>query len=81
MAWCEFMTTAEISDKLVTYGNIKKPMSTRQLGMLLAKMGFPKKKVHISATSVRGWMVYKRETDEINLAKKSGTSGQPDNLF
>ena len=56
-------------------------MSTRQLGMLLAKMGFPKKKVHISATSVRGWMVYKRETDEINLAKKSGTSGQPDNLF
>jgi predicted P-loop ATPase len=41
----EFMTTAEISDKLVSYGGIKKPMSIRQLGMLLAKRGFQKKQV------------------------------------
>ena len=77
----EFMTTAEISDKLVTYGGIKKPMNTRQLGVLLGKMGYTKKKLHMSATSVRGWMVYERKTDEINLAKKSGTSGQADNIF
>jgi hypothetical protein len=77
----EFMTTAEISDRLVTYGGIKKPMSTRQLGVLLSKMGFTKKKMHISDTSVRGWIVYERKIDEINLAKKSGTSGQADNIF
>jgi hypothetical protein len=77
----KFMTTAEISDRLVTYGGIKKPMSTRQLGVLLSKMGFTKKKMHISDTSVRGWIVYERKIDEINLAKKSGTSGQADNIF
>jgi predicted P-loop ATPase len=77
----EFMTTAEISDRLVTYGSIKKPMSTRQLGVLLSKMGFTKKKMHMSDTSVRGWIVYERKIDEINLAKKSGTSGQADNIF
>ena len=77
----EFMTTAEISDRLVTYGGIKKPMSTRQLGVLLSKMGFTKKKMHMSDTSVRGWIVYERKIDEINLAKKSGTSGQADNIF
>ena len=65
----EFMTTAEISEKLVTYGGIKKPMSTRQLGVLLSKMGFTKKQVYISGGYLRGWIVYKRETDEIKRAK------------
>ena len=65
----EFMTTAEISDKLVTYGGIKKPMSTRQLGVLLSKMGFTKKQVYISGGYLRGWIVYKRETDEIKRVK------------
>lgn len=31
----EFMTTAEISDKLVTYGGIKKPMFASRLGTVL----------------------------------------------
>ncbi len=66
----EFMTTAEISERLVTYGNIKKPMKTRQLGMLMAKKGFQKKQVFLSGTNVRGWMVYNRQIDEIKLAKK-----------
>ena len=66
----EFMTTAEISDRLVTYGGIKRPMSIRQLGMLLSKKGFEKKQVYLSGSTVRGWMVYKRDTDEITLAKK-----------
>ena len=80
----EFMTTAEISDKLVSYGGIKKPMSLRQLGMLLAKRGFQKKQVYLSGSNVRGWIVYKRHTDEIELLKKidshSATS-QPTNLY
>ena len=80
----EFMTTAEISDKLVSYGGIKKPMSIRQLGMLLAKRGFQKKQVYLSGSNVRGWIVYKRHTDEIELLKKidshSATS-QPTNLY
>ena len=33
----EFMTTAQISERLVTYGNIKKPMSVSRLGMLLGQ--------------------------------------------
>jgi hypothetical protein len=32
----QFMTTAEISDKLVSWGSIKKPMSMSRLGMVNA---------------------------------------------
>ena len=64
------MTTAEISDRLVTFGGIKKPMITRQLGMLLSKKGFIKKTMYISGTMVRGWIVYQRESDELKLAKR-----------
>ena len=77
----EFMTTAEISEILVTYGNIKKPLNTRQLGMLMTKKGFQNKKVSISGVSLRGWMVYKRDHDEIKRVKKERTSGQPDNQY
>ena len=80
----EFMTTAEISDRLVTYGGIKKPMSIRQLGMLLGKKGFEKKQVYLSGSTVRGWMVHKRDTDEITLAKKKEinyASMQPSDIF
>ena len=77
----EFMTTAEISDKLVTYGGIKKPMNTRRLGMLLGKQGFEHKKASISGVAVRGWMVYQRQSDEIKIAKTIRTSGQHDNQF
>ena len=34
-----FMTTAEISDKLVIKGSIKKPMSLSRLGMVLQAAG------------------------------------------
>ena len=70
----EFMTTAEISDRLVSHGGIKKPMSTRQLGVIMGKMGFQKAQVRISGTCVRGWMVYKRDQDEITRAKRIGAS-------
>ena len=64
----EFMTTAEISERLVTYGNIKKPMALSRLGMVLGAHGFTKKM--IGAKRLRGWLVYQRDTDEIN-AKRS----------
>ena len=77
----EFMTTAEISEKLVTYGGIKKPMNTRQLGILLKKKGFIGKRLSLSGSTVRGWMVYQRQIDEIKLAKQTMTLGRPDNIF
>ena len=70
----EFMTTAEISDRLVSHGGIKKPMSTRQLGVIMGKMGFQKAQVRISGTCVRGWLVYKRDQEEIISAKRIGAS-------
>ena len=70
----EFMTTAEISDWLVSHGGIKKPMSTRQLGVIMGKMGFQKAQARISGTCVRGWLVYKRDQDEIISAKRIGAS-------
>ena len=65
----KFMTTAEISDKLVTYGNIKKPMAVNHLGMLLCKAGYKSVKKHIGSRSLRGWIVYERTTDEINIGR------------
>jgi hypothetical protein len=60
----EFMTTAEISDRLVAYGGIKKPMSLNRLGVLLGKAGYKKKTV--GKQRVRGWIVYKLNDNEIN---------------
>lgn len=59
----QFMTTAEISDKLVTRGSIKKPMSLSRLGMLLQQAGYQSKR--IGKTRTRGWIVYERPLDEV----------------
>jgi hypothetical protein len=60
----KFMTTAEISERLVFYGNIKNPMSLSRLGALLSqrkfislRRGFPQR---------RGWVVYERDSQEID---------------
>ena len=63
----EFMTTAEISERLVTYGNIKKPMALSRLGMLLSAHGYEKKTIGVKR--LRGWLVYQRDTNEINSNK------------
>ena len=60
----EFMTTAHISERLVTYGNIKKPMALNRLGILLAAHKYQKKT--IGPKRLRGWLVYQRDTNEIN---------------
>ena len=66
----EFMTTAQISERLVSYGNIKKPMSVSQLGMLLGKAGYKAVRRRITQVLTRGWLVYQRDSDGLNALKK-----------
>ncbi len=60
----KFMTTAEISDKLVIKGSIKKPMSLSRLGMVLQAAGYKSKRIGKSGT--RGWIVRELDAEEIN---------------
>ena len=62
--YIQLMTTAEISDKLVSRGSIKKPMSMSRLGMLLKKAGY--RDVRRGEQRTRGWIVYERTLDEVN---------------
>ena len=66
----EFMTSAQISERLVTYGGIKKPMAMSQLGKVLGKAGYTSVRRSIGGSQVRGWLVYPRSSDEINANKK-----------
>lgn len=66
----EFMTTAQISERLVTYGGIKKPMALSQLGKVLGKAGYTSVRRSIGGAQVRGWLIYPRSLDEINANKK-----------
>lgn len=58
-----FMTTAEISDKLVIKGSIKKPMPLNRLGMIMKKAGYTQKCL---GGKVRGWLVRELDADEVN---------------
>jgi hypothetical protein len=64
----EFMTTAQISERLVTYGNIKRPMALNRLGVLLGQMGY--KKVRSGKQRICGWIVYRYTSDEIESRKR-----------
>ena len=66
----EFMTTAEISDRLVTYGGIKKPMSIRKLNTILERHEFRAARPYVDGKQVRGWLVYRRKQDEIEIKQK-----------
>ena len=66
----EFMTTAQISERLVTYGNIKKPMAIGRLGMLLGQKGYRSVTRGSKQSRIRGWIVYQRDTQEITANKK-----------
>ena len=70
----QFMTTAEISDKLVTMGSIKRPMPLNRLGMLLKKTGY--KDTRRGPQRIRGWYVYERTSDEINANRNKKEDGQ-----
>ena len=65
----KFMTTAEISEKLVTYGNIKKPIGLRQLGNILSNKGYTPQRVSLDGIRQRGWVVYERTVDELQSLK------------
>lgn len=59
----KFLTTAQISQILVDYGSIKRPMPLNRLGMILSAQGF--RKALIGPKRLRGWVVYQRLSDEI----------------
>jgi hypothetical protein len=64
----KFLTTAEISSRLISYGNIRHPMDIRALSAILRKLGFIGKrdKTH----SHRGFLVIEKTTAEIEMARK-----------
>lgn len=66
----QFMTTAEISEKLITLGGIKRPLPLNRLGMLLKQAGYQPKQLS-SGKRTRGWIVYERTADEVNASRRS----------
>ena len=64
----KFLTTAEISEKLISAGNIKRPMPLSRLGMILGQHGFIASRQGTPAR--RGWIVYERDSKEINAERK-----------
>lgn len=58
----KFLTTAEISYKLVSYGSIKKPMPLNKLGKILRQAGFAEKRT----SKKRGFIVRELDSDEVN---------------
>ena len=64
----KFLTTAEISEKLISAGNIKRPMPLSRLGMILGQHGFIASRQGTPAR--RGWIVYERDSEEINAERK-----------
>ena len=63
----KFLTTAEISERLIYYGNIKKPMTLSRLGVLLSQKGFVS--VRRGNPSRRGWIIYERENQEVSAER------------
>ena len=60
----KFLTTAEISERLIYFGNIKRPLTLSRLGVLLSQKGFVS--VRRGTPCRRGWLVYERDTEEVN---------------
>ena len=60
----------DLSERLVSYGNIKKPMSVTKLGTILSTAGYNAVRKRIANVQTRGWIVYKRDTDEIHSLKR-----------
>ena len=60
----KFLTTAEISERLIYLGNIKRPLTLSRLGVLLSQKGFVS--VRRGTPCRRGWLIYERDTEEVN---------------
>lgn len=65
----EFLTTAQISQKLIDFGSIKRPMPLNRLGMILGQQGY--KCVRRGTSRQRGWLVYQRDSEEMEANRKS----------
>ena len=65
-----FMTSAEIGEFLINQGSIKRPMSSQALSILLKKAGFQPTRKKINGNQIRGFLVYKRERDEVDRIKR-----------
>ena len=64
------MTTAQISERLVTYSNIKKPMAMSRLGMVLGQNGYEQFRPRIGGVKTRRQLVYQRDSMEIDALKR-----------
>ena len=64
----KFLTTAEISERLIYYGNIKRPLSLSRLGVLLSQKGFLS--IRKGRPQRRGWIVYERDNEEVNAERR-----------
>ncbi len=60
-----FMSAAEISSLLVSYGNIRKPLDIRQVGAVLQKNGFVQRRLH---GGKRGYVVL--QIQDLNNKRK-----------
>ena len=68
------MTPSEILAKLTTWGNIKKPISVRQLNTLMDKKGFAR--VRHGEKRQRGYLVVELEAATINSNRIVTTAAQ-----
>ena len=59
-----FLTTAEISAKLTSLGNIKKPVSLRMLNMIMRQKGFQRKRM--PGNGSRGFFVVELDATTVN---------------
>ena len=59
-----FLTPAEISAKLTTWGNLKKPISIRKLNVLMEKKGY--QRIRHGGKRQRGFLVVELEASTIN---------------
>ena len=59
----------KISERLVSYGNIKKPMAVSRLGMLLGTAGYKAVTRGTRNARIRG-IVYQRDSEEIVANKR-----------
>lgn len=65
---CVFLTVAEISARLIQWGNIRHPMDIRQLGTLLKKLNFMQ--IRNGHNGTRGYLVIENSAESINAQRK-----------
>lgn len=63
----QLLTVAEISSKLIGYGNIRNPLNVRQLGVVLKKLGYEQIRLH---NSRRGYLVIERSSEDLKAQRR-----------